>query len=152
MSNISATIEISAETSRVFHYLKTRYDGLPYRLACVEIQERIPRIACLESVENQLLRFSVPGREPLLHLNIGAWQWSYQLIELADSKTKITIDYQWHWFTDFLGLGSIKHQAANALIDDVLALQALCLPLDVRSENSTYSSTHNRVKRIRSEI
>ena len=141
MPKISSTIEISAETSRVFHYLEKRYEGLPYRLACVETQEYIPRIVCLKIVENELLEFSIQGREPSMRLSIGAWSWSYQLTRLGDSRTRITIEYQWHWSLGFLAYG-VKYQAANALVSDALALQALCSPEESTSVDSPYSSSY----------
>ena len=125
MFSVKATVEIPVEVTRVYGYLRNRHEGQPYRSACMEAKGYIPPVACLESIDNAKLVFFVPGRDVWLRLPIGGWTWSYQMEDMGSSKTRIRTEYRWHWLFAFLGFGTVKHQAANAITEDVLAMQAL---------------------------
>ena len=125
MASVKATVEVPVEVSTVFQYLRDSYEGQAYRSACMQVKGYILPIARLETVDNKMLRFSVPGRDAIFGSQTGGWTWTFELEDLGNSTTRITIDYSWNWFLSMLGLGTMRLQAANALTQDVLAIEAL---------------------------
>ena len=125
MPSINATVQVPVDVSAVYQYLRDRYNGQAYRSACMEARGYIPPVAHLEQVDYTKLRFFVPGRDALLRFPIGGWTWTYDLEDLGNSTTRIKVAYNWHWFLSILAFGTVRHQAANALTDDILAIEAL---------------------------
>ncbi len=125
MPNINATVTVPVEISKVYTYLRSRYESKQYRVACKETLGYVPPIACDTDVADSELTFTAPGRDLVTKSNIGGWSWHYRLESLAATETKISIEYRWGRFMGLFGLGTIKHQAANSLTDDILAIQAL---------------------------
>jgi hypothetical protein len=74
----------------------------------------------VESDEPHYLCFWVKGRE-----GIGGWEWDYQLRAVAETATEVTICYRWSWVFSLLGAGTMRHQAANELVETAMALDAL---------------------------
>ena len=125
MPIVEHTTDVSCSLSRVYQYLRFRYDGAPYRVACREVMGYIPPVVCEDAIEDRSVEFSVSGYDPLFRLRIGGWKWRYRLERLDESNTRLTISYHWHWFFALLGFGMIRQQARNALARDVLTMQAL---------------------------
>ena len=125
MASVKVTVEVPVEASTVFQYLRDSYEGQSYRSACMQAMGYVPPIARLETVDNKKLRFSVPCHNTIFGFQIVGWTWTFELEDLGNSTTRITIDYTWHWFLSMLGLGTVRLQAANALTQDVLAIEAL---------------------------
>jgi hypothetical protein len=125
MASIKAMIEVPVEVATVFQYLRSRGEGQAYQSACKQVKGYIPPVAQLEKEVNKKIQFSVAGRDSLLRLWMGGWTWTFELEDLGNSTTRITIDYSWHWTFALLGFGTLKQQAQNALIKDVLAIEAL---------------------------
>ncbi len=125
MASVKATVEVPVEASTIFQYLRDSYEGQAYRSACKQAKGYVTPIARLETVDNKKLRFSVAGRDALFRFQTGGWTWTFELEDLGNSTTRITIDYSWHWYFSMLGLGTVRFQAANSLTQDVLAIEAL---------------------------
>ena len=125
MPNINATVTVPVGVSRVYSYLRKRYDSKPYRMACKKTLGYVPPIACDTDVTDSELVFTTPGRDVITKSSIGGWTWHYRLESLNTAETKISIEYRWGLFMSLLGFGTIKPQAANSLTDDILAIQAL---------------------------
>ena len=125
MGSIRATIETPVEVSTVFQYLRNCHEGQAYQSACKQAKGYVPPIARLESEVNKKLQFSEAGRDTLLRFQAGGWTWTFEFEDLGNSTTRITIDYRWHWTFGMLGFGMIRMQAESALIQNVLAIEAL---------------------------
>jgi len=125
MPSVQTTIELPLPPERVYQYLSTRYEGTQYRNASTATKGYVPAVKCLESISNQKLVFSVPGRDPLLRFSVGGWVWSYQIEQPSPNHSKVTIEYEWSYFMSFIGVGTTRHQACNELVETVLALAAL---------------------------
>jgi len=111
--------------STVFQYLRSSHEGQAYQSACKQAKGYIPPIAQLETEANKKIQFSVAGRDSLLRFQTGGWTWTFELEDLDNSTTRIAIGYSWHWTFAVLGFGTVRPQAENALIHDVLAIEAL---------------------------
>jgi hypothetical protein len=125
MPSLRATVPVAAPIEVVYSYLLDRY----YRPAHCETSQAtkgyVPAVRCLDAEEPYFVRFQVKGRDPLLRIHYGGWQWEYQLQPTAEGATNVTICYRWSWLMSLLGAGTTRAQAANELVETAMALDAL---------------------------
>jgi len=125
MPRVTATLTLPISRAGVYQYLRKRYDSELYRTVSLAAKGYVPPITCLEAVEDVKLCFRVPGRDVLFGIPMGSWKWCYELESLSDSETRVTIWYEWSLLVTFLSAWTVKHQAANELVETALALKAL---------------------------
>ncbi len=125
MPSVKATIELAADVSVIYRYLRDRYDGDAYRSACLATKGYVPPVARTEDVENARLGFHVPAHDVLFKFPVGSWTWTYELESVKPDRTRVTIEYTWSWILSVLSSWTIRHQAANELAETVMALEAL---------------------------
>ena len=70
-----------------------------------------------------LLGFAKLGDQPAFLKAIH----EYDMIPAGDSLTQVNIWYRWGLFMSFITMFTVRHQAANELIETALALEALAL-------------------------
>lgn len=125
MPRVTATFNLPIPKARVYQYLRKRHDCDLYRTVSLATKGYVPPITCLEDVEDVKLCFRVPGRDVLLRIPMGSWKWCYELESLSDSETRITIWYEWSLLMTLLSAWTVRHQAANELVETALGLKAL---------------------------
>ena len=130
MPSLSTTIEVPVDLPVVYRYLRDRYDGEAYRFASLSVKGYVPSVMRVVEIDNRSLRFTVPGRDPLLRMPIGSWTWGYDIESAAAGRTRITIEYTWSVLLSVLSAWTVRHQAANEIAETALALQALAFGRD----------------------
>jgi hypothetical protein len=125
MPSVHATVEVPVESMRLYRYLQSQYDGTAYRAASMAARGYLPPVKCLEAIEGERLRFSVSARDALFHIRYSGWMWTYELEPVDQSRTRLTIRYEWPFLLSLLAGGSVRLQAANELTQTVLAVEAL---------------------------
>jgi len=125
MGMIYGEISIARPVSQVYAYLKNRYNSDVFESICKMTKGYVPKVECLEEVEDERLSFRVPARDTVLLFRIGSWTWSYQLTAIGDGLTKVGITYEWGIWLDLVTMFTAKHQAANELVETALAIDAL---------------------------
>jgi hypothetical protein len=93
----------------------------------------VPKIHCVEEQENERLSFSVAGRDSLFRFKLGSWTWTYQMTSLERDRTKVAITYQWSIWLSLLSMFTVRHQAANELIETAMALDALAANKELKA-------------------
>jgi hypothetical protein len=127
MPSVSATVEFPVPASRIYEYLRTRYQSETFRTACLASKGHVPEIHLVEEVVNRKIRYWVAARDALLRLRLSGWRWEYDLEAAGETKTRVTITYRWGVFLSLITLFSARDQASNELVETVLALDALAL-------------------------
>ena len=125
MPTVYGELEIACPTGEVYAYLRGRYETHVFRSICMMAKGYVPEIHCVEEQENERLSFSVASRDSLLRFTTGSWTWTYQLTRLDTDRTKVAITYRWGILLSLLSLFTVRHQAANELIETAMALDAL---------------------------
>lgn len=125
MPTLEATVEIPLPPAVAYRYLHDRYDGEAYRSACVQTKKYVPPVARIGSVEGQELSFFVPARDSLLKFPISGWTWTYRIEDLGDGRSRITMRYRWSWMLSLLTMWTARSQAANEVVETVMALEGL---------------------------
>jgi hypothetical protein len=128
MPNLPVTVEIPASASRVYQYLRNRYNSETFRNASLAARGYLAEIHRVEEQENRKLRFWVAARDTLLRFRISGWRWEYALEAIDEGKTRVTITYRWGIFLSFITLWTARHQAGSELLETVMALEALAQP------------------------
>jgi hypothetical protein len=124
MASLSTTIGVSVPIDRVYRYLRGRFDSA-YRAACAATLGYLPGVKCIEAVENKRLSFTAAGRDSYMAFRIPDWSWSYDLSSESDGQTRVTIRYEWGFLTSVVSFWTARSQASKAIIDNVMALEAL---------------------------
>ena len=75
-------------------------------------------------MENKRIEFYVRGRDPILRMSIGGWNWGYELKQLSESETEVEIWYTYGLWMAFLGLGTTGHQASNEIVETAISVDA----------------------------
>ena len=125
MFAVYAELEVGCPIAETYAYLKDRYKTDVYRSVCMMTKGYVPEIQTVEEQENKRLTFYVAGRDALLKFKTPGWRWTYELARLDDHKTKVALTYQWGLLLLLLSAFTIRHQAANELVETALALEAL---------------------------
>jgi hypothetical protein len=130
MPSIQASLRVSAPAPLVFRYLDERYQRQAHVETSLATKGYVPAIRCLAREEGEKLMYYCRGRDPMLRISIGGWKWSYEVASLDHSLTEVTIRYDWGWFTAMLGVGTMRHQAANELVETAMAIDGLAFMLE----------------------
>ena len=125
MPSVSASIEVAASPDFVYQYLRARYDREAHRSASLSTKGYVPIVHCVEEIPNKRVAYHVAGRDPILRVFIGGWNWSYEIEPVSPSASRVTIRYVWSWTMSLLCMGTIRHQASNAVTETAMALDAL---------------------------
>jgi len=125
MPSVSATVAIPLPVPVVYRYLQERYDREAHRTTSMATKGYVPTITTVETVQGRRLCFRVKGRDPLLRVFYGGWQWEYDLQAVGDRATQVTIRYCWSWVMSLLSAWAIRHQACNEIVETAMALDAL---------------------------
>lgn len=125
MGRVYGELEIACPAAQVYAYLRDRHKTHVYRSVCMMTKGYVPEIRCVAEQENERLSFSVAARDALFRFKTGSWRWTYELTRLEDDRTKVTITYQWSVLLSLLSAFTVRHQAANEVIETALALDAL---------------------------
>ena len=125
MPSVSASIEVAASADSIYQYLRARYDREAHRSTSFATKGYVPNIHCVEEVPNKRVAYHVAGRDPMLHVSFGGWNWSYDIEPLSPLVSRVTIRYHWSWMMALLGLGTMRHQAGNEITETAMALDAL---------------------------
>lgn len=122
MPSVSVSVEFPASASTIYQYLRNRYDSETYKSASRQAIGYIPPVARLEDVPDARLRFTVS--DDSLGVSINAWTWTYD-VQAAGDRTRVTIEYTWSWVLSVLSLWTVRRQAANEIVETVMALEGL---------------------------
>jgi hypothetical protein len=125
MPSVTASIDVSASADIVYHYLRDRYNREAHRSTSLATKGYVPKVTCIEADSNNRLVFHVPGRDPWLRTSAGSWRWIYEVEPTGDSTSRVTISYHWSWLMAISGLGLIRHQACNEIVETAMALDAI---------------------------
>ena len=124
MGDISVSVEVEVPSILVYSFLKDSYLDSRQLDSQKQLKGYIPNTQLKEDQPKRKLTFYVAGRDAT-GIKTTGWEWSYFLEEQGPQKTRITIAYSWGIGVGFLGLGTIKAQAANGAGETVRALIAL---------------------------
>ena len=93
MPSVNARVDVQASADTVYAYLEGRYDRAAHRSASLATKGYVPNVTCIEAVKGKRLVFEVPGRDALLRIFIGGWNWSYEIEPASASASRVTITY-----------------------------------------------------------
>jgi len=79
----------------------------------------------MEDRRDETVVFEVAGRDPILRISIGGWEWGYNLRAVSATVTEVTVWYRWSFLMTVFGCGTTGGQAANEIVELALALDAL---------------------------
>ncbi len=125
MPSVYGEVTVARPVGEVYAYLKERYQSHVFRSVCMMTKGYVPEIACVAEQANERLTFRAAGRDSLLRFTMGGWTWSYDLASLAPAQTKVAITYRWSVWMSIISLFTVRHQAANELIETAMALEAM---------------------------
>jgi len=125
MGKISTKLEFNIEIEVIYENLKERYNSERFKKASIDTKGYIPPIVLVNNETNSRLTFTAKGHDPLTKMKIGGWEWNYYFKDLGNKRTEVKISYEWSSMMTFLSFFTIKHQAANELIETVLSLDSL---------------------------
>jgi hypothetical protein len=133
MPTVYGELEIDCPATQVYAYLRDRYKAHVFRSVCMMAKGYVPDIHCVEERDNERIAFSVAARDSLLHFKTGSWTWTYDLTRLESGRTKVAITYRWGILLALLSMFTVRHQAANEVVETAMALDALAANKELKA-------------------
>jgi hypothetical protein len=125
MPSVQTTVPVAAPVEVVYRYLSERYGRPAYLKTSLATRGYVPKLERLVADEPSYLGFRAKGRDPILRISYGGWEWEYHIQAAGDQASEVTIGYRWSWGMSIMCAGTIRAQACNAIVYTAMALDAL---------------------------
>lgn len=126
MAESSAVVEINAQTSKCYGFVKESVTNPKYLAVYQGLHpghDYSGRI--IDDIENRRIVIEESGIDSVTRIRHSGWTIKYDFEDVAGSSTKVTLSVEYGAFLAIAGMTSTKGQSVNEILSRVTTLLAL---------------------------